>query len=79
MAKMLALDVLSNISMAGEFVGSLSDIQIWLTKTDETEERPLNTLLRGLVLHYRLNRRYESVIRRGTRPGRLRLTFDTVI
>ena len=78
-AKMLSLDVLGNISMAGEFVRSLSNIQILLTKADETEERPLDTLLGGLVLHYRLNRRHQSVIRRGRRPGQLRLSFDTVI
>lgn len=57
MTKVLSLDVLGHVSMAGEFVRSLSNIQILLTKTDETEERPLNSLLGGLVLHYRLNRR----------------------
>lgn len=52
MTKMLLLNVLGNVSMAGEFVRSLFNIQILLTKADETEERPLNPLLRGLVLHY---------------------------
>lgn len=55
-AKMLSLDVLGNISMAREFVRSLSNIPILLTKADETEEKRLDTLLGGLVLHYRLNR-----------------------
>lgn len=65
--------------MTGKFVCSLFNILILLTKTDETEERPLNTLLRWLVLRYRLNRWYQSVIRWGRRPGQLRLSFDTVI
>jgi hypothetical protein len=79
MTKVLSLEVLGNVSMAGEFVRSLSNIQILLTKTDETEERPLNALLGELVLHYRSNRKCQPVVRRGRRPSRLRLSFDAVI
>ena len=77
MTKILSLDVLSNISIAREFVRSFSNIQILLTKTDETEQRPHDTLLGGFVLHYRLNRRYQPVIRWGRRPGQLRLSFTS--
>lgn len=79
MTKVLSLNMLGNVSMAGEFVRPLLNIQILLTKTDETEERPLNALLGELVLHYRLNRKYQPIVRRGRRPGQLRLSFDAVI
>lgn len=78
MTEMLSLNVIGNVSMAGEFVRLLFNIQILLTKADKTEERPFDSLLRGLVLHYRLNRRYQSVIYWGRRPGQLHLSFDTV-